>query len=314
MGTAMTNREEWQPCPFCGTELTGPNEAGYYVHSPKDCFLGEYEIEPSAMGEWNRRAALSRSQDVARVAEPSVFEWLETEVTAIDCWYRGDPSYEHDAHWMKDKVLKLIGEAREAFIDPQPAQAGASDEFVSVPPGLTREEKRQFVLDHAAPAAPAVAPMAATVERAWHAGRNAWMAATRHSTQEASDSAAIAAMRAVLDAARAQADPIAWVRFCSDGTIEGPIMDAYMEDVRKSSGAWTPLVARSEVRAPAQAEQHRALSEEQIDAVMEQAQVFASAWSLVGGVFDHGDALETAEQEKANLRALLATIYGVPNE
>jgi hypothetical protein len=73
-----------------------------------------------------------RSQDVARVAEPSVFEWLETEVTAIDCWHRGDPSYEHDAHWMKDKVLKLIGEAREAFIDPQPPQAGASDELASM--------------------------------------------------------------------------------------------------------------------------------------------------------------------------------------
>jgi ribosomal protein L12E/L44/L45/RPP1/RPP2 len=56
------------------------------------------------------------------------------------------------------------------------------------------------------------------------------------------------------------------------------------------------------------------LSPQQIEEIMEQAQVFASAWSLVGGVFDHGDALETAEQEKANMRALLATIYGVPNE
>lgn len=50
-----------------------------------------------------------------------------------------------------------------------------------------------------------------------------------------------------------------------------------------------------------------ALTAEQIDAIMEQAQVFASAWSLVGGIFDSGNALETAEQEKANLRALLAT-------
>lgn len=38
-------------------------------------------------------------------------------------------------------------------------------------------------------------------------------------------------------------EPVAWVRFCSDGTYEGPIMDCAMEDVRKKSGAWTPLYA-----------------------------------------------------------------------
>jgi len=44
-----------------------------------------------------------------------------------------------------------------------------------------------------------------------------------------------------------------------------------------------------------------------IDSVMEQAQVFASAWSLVGGRFDLGNGLEDAEQAKAELRAMLAT-------
>lgn len=48
------------------------------------------------------------------------------------------------------------------------------------------------------------------------------------------------------------------------------------------------------------------LSPKRVEAIMAQAQVFASAWSLVGGVFDHGDALETAEEEKQNLRAMLA--------
>jgi hypothetical protein len=33
-----------------------------------------------------------------------------------------------------------------------------------------------------------------------------------------------------------------------------------------------------------------------VDSIMSQAQVFASAWSLVGGPFDHGDALENAEE------------------
>lgn len=48
-------------------------------------------------------------------------------------------------------------------------------------------------------------------------------------------------------------------------------------------------------------------TDKQIEAIMEQAQVFASAWSLVGGPFDSGAMLETAEQEKATLRTLLAS-------
>lgn len=37
------------------------------------------------------------------------------------------------------------------------------------------------------------------------------------------------------------AEPVAWIRFRSDGGYEGPIMHAAMEEVRKNSGAWTPL-------------------------------------------------------------------------
>jgi hypothetical protein len=44
-----------------------------------------------------------------------VFDWLETEVTAISCRYHGYPSYDHDAYWMRDRVVKLIGEARNVF-------------------------------------------------------------------------------------------------------------------------------------------------------------------------------------------------------
>lgn len=42
-----------------------------------------------------------------------------------------------------------------------------------------------------------------------------------------------------------------------------------------------------------------------VDAIMSQAQVFASAWSLVGGPFDQGDALAYAEEEKDELREML---------
>ena len=39
------------------------------------------------------------------------------------------------------------------------------------------------------------------------------------------------------------AQPAAWIRFCSDGTYEGPIADCdrRMDATRRTSGAWTPL-------------------------------------------------------------------------
>jgi len=38
--------------------------------------------------------------------------------------------------------------------------------------------------------------------------------------------------------------PTAWVRFCSDGSFEGPIMDCDRRmDGRRESGAWSPLFA-----------------------------------------------------------------------
>jgi len=49
-------------------------------------------------------------------------------------------------------------------------------------------------------------------------------------------------LRVELAAIRAL-EPVAWVRFRSDGGIEGPILDSRMEEVRKRSGVWTPLYA-----------------------------------------------------------------------
>lgn len=43
-----------------------------------------------------------------------------------------------------------------------------------------------------------------------------------------------------------------------------------------------------------------------VEQIMEQAQVFASAWALVGGQFDDGDQLEAAELEKDLLTAMVA--------
>ena len=60
------------------------------------------------------------------VGPVEVLDWLETEVTAISCRYHGDPSYDHDAYWMRDRVVKLIEGARKAFVAP-PAQTVQSE-------------------------------------------------------------------------------------------------------------------------------------------------------------------------------------------
>ena len=64
------------------------------------------------------------------------------------------------------------------------------------------------------------------------------------------------------------------------------------------AGGVGPLMARGKVEQQAEPLAW-------IDAVMAQAQVFASAWSLVGGRFDYGSAIDDAEQAKEALRAML---------
>ncbi|CAB3899748.1 hypothetical protein [Achromobacter deleyi] len=49
-------------------------------------------------------------------------------------------------------------------------------------------------------------------------------------------------------------------------------------------------------------------ADQEIEAIMEQAQVFASAWAFFGGPFDNGSGLEQAERERSNLRALLSKL------
>lgn len=62
-------------------------------------------------------------------------------------------------------------------------------------------------------------------------------------------------LRAAVEADRAQrvpdGKPMFWVRLCSDGMYEGPIHDKQLEDVRRNSGAWSPLYLAS-TPAPAQ--------------------------------------------------------------
>jgi hypothetical protein len=47
------------------------------------------------------------------------------------------------------------------------------------------------------------------------------------------------------------------------------------------------------------------MSDKNIKAIMDQAQVFASSWSMVGGPFAADDQLERAKEEKAELKKLV---------
>lgn len=44
-------------------------------------------------------------------------------------------------------------------------------------------------------------------------------------------------------------EPVAWVRYCSDGTIDGPLLNYQIDDCRKST--WTPLYAAPRLPQPA---------------------------------------------------------------
>ncbi|AZW14250.1 hypothetical protein CS344_20275 [Bordetella bronchiseptica] len=52
-----------------------------------------------------------------------VLNWLQIEISALSCRYLGDPSYDHDAYWMRDRVLKLIDDAHKAFAAPAAGDA-----------------------------------------------------------------------------------------------------------------------------------------------------------------------------------------------
>ena len=63
------------------------------------------------------------------------------------------------------------------------------------------------------------------------------------------DEAEAAALLRELTAEPAQ-EPLFWVRLRSDGGYEGPIAHSAIEEVRRQSGAWTPLYTSPQQRTP----------------------------------------------------------------
>lgn len=66
----------------------------------------------------------------ADTAGASDLESLLADITAIDTWHRGAPSYEHDAGWFKDRVVRLL----EERIADTPASSVAASERADAAP------------------------------------------------------------------------------------------------------------------------------------------------------------------------------------
>lgn len=105
----------------------------------------------------------------------------------------------------------------------------------------------------AAPASPA-APVAQSADELIRGFDRSLASVDAHDPQSFIDGAKWAEQRICAATPAAplsqQSEPVAWIRLRSDGGYEGPIMDASMEDVRKRSGAWTPLYAGSAPASP----------------------------------------------------------------
>lgn len=53
----------------------------------------------------------------AKEQEPTRDWWdcLIADISAIDCVYRGDPTYDHDAYWMREHVVRMLEQRRDAL-------------------------------------------------------------------------------------------------------------------------------------------------------------------------------------------------------
>lgn len=92
-------------------------------------------------------------------------------------------------------------------------------------------------------------PDEAEIGRRWYADSSleAWFPITAEEIKRLRTENA--ALKKTLEALKVgtceTAKPAAWIRFCSDGSYEGPLADCdkRMDEVRRKSGAWTPLFA-----------------------------------------------------------------------
>ena len=60
--------------------------------------------------------ALRAKVEAMEKQEPSRGWWddLIADISAIDCMYRGSPTYAHDAYWMRDRVVWMLKQRRDS--------------------------------------------------------------------------------------------------------------------------------------------------------------------------------------------------------
>jgi hypothetical protein len=90
--------------------------------------------------------------------------------------------------------------------------------------------------------------------------------------------------------AAAVQEPLFWYRPCSNGMYEGPIHNAQIEEVRKQSGAWVPLVTAT--TPPAAQRQWVGLTDE------EKQELVSNEIGRVRDYEDYADAIEAKLKEK----------------
>ena len=64
----------------------------------------------------NERDDLLARSEAMENQEPSRGWWddLIADISAIDCMYRGSPTYAHDAYWMRDRVVQVLEQRRDS--------------------------------------------------------------------------------------------------------------------------------------------------------------------------------------------------------
>jgi hypothetical protein len=70
--------------------------------------------------------------------EPVDFEAIIDDIEAIDCRYRGDPSYDRDAYWMRDEVVATV-KRHASFYTTPPQRKPLTDEEIAA---IVREASR----------------------------------------------------------------------------------------------------------------------------------------------------------------------------
>lgn len=128
--------------------------------------------------------------------------------------------------------------------------------------------------------------------------------AIQYATQLALPAGPVPDVAAIRTAALKEAAQVCW------GMRSRPEFGEEIQD-RMLRQAEERILALAKAPSPAVAQP---VADERIDEIMSQAQVFASAWSMIGTRFDDGGLAETAEAEKTELRRMIRAALCPPAE